>query len=134
MRFDRATRTRVLIDMELDVNPTGSTVEVYVDGTWHPADWQDTPVQLGDKWTQTARTTQFFGGYDVDNLNTVLLAAGRHATRTRVTLASGDLLAEDSTPIDVEGPITPPPPITPTPASGVSIAIDTDGTPYIAGA
>jgi hypothetical protein len=102
MRFDRATRTRVLVDMELDVNPTDSTIEIWVDGAWHAAEWQNMPVQLGDKWTQTARSTQFFGGYAVDNISTVLLAEGRHPTKTRVTLATGDVLAEDSTPIDVD--------------------------------
>jgi hypothetical protein len=87
MRFDRATRTRVLVDMELDVNPTDST---------------GTPVQLGDKWTQTARSTGFFAGPDATGTGATVLASGRHPTKTRVTLATGDVLAEDSTPIDVD--------------------------------
>jgi hypothetical protein len=136
MRFDRATRTRVLVDMELDVNPTGSTIELFVDGTWRPADWQATPVQLGDKWTQTARSSGFFAGPDATGTGATVLTPGRHPTKTRVTLATGDTLTADSTPIDVDGnttTVTPPPPA-PTPTGGVSIAIDTDGTPYIAGA
>jgi hypothetical protein len=101
-RFDRATRTRVLADMELDVNPTDSTIELFIDGTWRPADWQGTPVQLGDKWIQTARSTGFFAGPDATGTGATVLASGRHATKTRVTLATGDVLAEDSTPIDVD--------------------------------
>jgi hypothetical protein len=101
-RIDRATRTRVLADMTLDVNPTGSTIEINVDGTWRPADWQGTPVQLGDKWTQTARSTGFFAGPDATGTGATVLTSGRHATKTRVTLATGDVLAEDSTPIDVD--------------------------------
>ena len=102
MRFDRATRTRVYVDMELDVDPTGSTIELWVDGTWRPATWQGTAVQLGPKWTQTARTTGYFAGPDASPTGAAALTSGRHATKTRVTLASGDLLAEDSTPIDVD--------------------------------
>jgi hypothetical protein len=102
MRFDRATRTRVLVDMELDTDPTGSTIELWVDGTWLAAEWQATPVQLGDKWTQTARSTGFFAGPDATGTGATVLASGRHATKTRVTLATGDVLAEDSTPIDVD--------------------------------
>jgi hypothetical protein len=136
MRFDRATRTRVLADMELDTNPADSTIELFVDGTWHPADWTGTPVQLGDKWAQTARSTGFFAGPDATTTGATVLTSGRHPTKTRVTLATGDTLTADSTPIDVDGnttqPTPPPPP--PTPTGGVSIAIDTDGTPYIAGA
>jgi hypothetical protein len=138
MRFDRATRTRLLADMELDVNPTDSTIELFVDGDWHPADWTGLPVQLGDKWAQTARSTGFFAGPDATGTGATVLTPGRHATKTRVTLATGDTLTADSTPIDVDGnttTVTPPPPApTPTPTGGVSIAIDTDGTPYIAGA
>lgn len=103
MNLDRGTRTRLFVDMELDVDPTGSTVDVAVDGTWYPATWQGTAVQSGTKWRQTARTNGYFAGPDVASPNgAVVLTAQRHSTKTRVTTGTGDVLAEDSTPIDVD--------------------------------
>lgn len=103
MKFDAGTRTRLLVKMELDFDPTGSTVEVKVDSTWHPATWQDSPVQSGGKWTQTARTTDYFAGPEVANPAgaTVLgISPARHLTQTRVTSGS-DVIVADSTPLDV---------------------------------
>lgn len=102
MKFDAGTRTRLLVTMTLDFDPTGSTVEVKVDDTWHAATWQGTPTNTGGKWTQTARTTDYFAGPEVAAPGgaVVLAATPRHTTQTRVTSGT-DVIVADSTPIDV---------------------------------
>jgi hypothetical protein len=104
MKFDAGTRTRLLVKMELDFDPSGSTVEVKVDDTWYPATWLDSPVKSGTRWTQTARTTGYFAGPEVSSpAGAVVLAitpTSRHLTQTRVTSGS-DVIVADSTPLDV---------------------------------
>lgn len=101
MKFDAGTRTRLLVNMTVDFDPTGSTVDVKIDSTWYPADWQGTPVQSAGKWTQTARTTGYFAGPEVASPGgAVVLTATRHVTQTRVTSGT-DVIVADSTPIDV---------------------------------
>ena len=110
MKLNPASRARLLIDVTLDVDPTGSTVEVQVDGgSWSAATWQGSPVQRNvfangatvTRWTQTARTTGYFAGSDATAAGATVLAAGRHLTKTRVVVG-GDTLVNNSTPIDVE--------------------------------
>jgi hypothetical protein len=108
MRFDQGTRTRLLVDMTLDFDPAGSTVEVEVDGTWFAATWLGTatatPASAANprgKWTQTARTTGYFAGpLHEAPAGATVLAAGRHLTQTRVT-SGGDTIVSNSTPINV---------------------------------
>lgn len=100
MKFDAGTRTRLTARMTLDFDPTGSTVEVKVDGTWYPATWQGDPVQSGGKWTQTARTIGYFAGPEAELIEAVRLSGGRHLTQTRVT-SGADVIVADSSPIDV---------------------------------
>lgn len=100
MRFDAGTRTRLLVRMELDFDPTGSTVEVKVDDTWHAAAWLDSPVTSGGKWTQTARTTAYFAGPEAVASGATALAAARHLTQTRIT-SGADVIVADSSPLDV---------------------------------
>lgn len=100
MKFDAGTRTRLLVKMELDFDPTGTTVDVKVDDTWHTASWLDTPVQTGSKWTQTARTTDYFAGPEATAAGATVLTAARHLTQTRVTSGT-DVIVADSTPLDV---------------------------------
>lgn len=100
MRFNAATHTRLLADVTLDIDPTGSTVEVKVDDTWHPAEWLGSAEVAGTKWTQTARTTDYFAGPDAVASGAVVLAKARHVTKARVT-KGGDVLVTDATPIDV---------------------------------
>ena len=107
MKLNPSTRARLIADVLLDFDPTGSTVEVAVDGTWYPASWIGTAVKRAavvngatvDRWTQTARTTVFFAGPTATPAGAVVLAAGRRSTKVRVT--GTDTLVNDSTPIDV---------------------------------
>lgn len=107
MRLHPDTRTRLLIDCELDVDPTDATIEVEVDGTWHDAVWLFDPVKTTvrrgranvDVWTQTAQTVDYFAGPGATADGATVLAAGRHLTQTRVT--GEDVLVNGSTPIDV---------------------------------
>lgn len=101
MRLDDQTRTRLFVDAELDVDPTGSTIELSVDGTWHPCDWQGAPTQKAGKWTQTARTSGYFAGPAATADGATVLAVDRHLTQTRVSWPGGDSLVEPSSPIDV---------------------------------
>lgn len=100
MRFNAAKRTRLLVDVVCDIDPTGSTVEVKVDADWHAAEWQGSPVAAGKKWTQTARTVDYFAGPDATPAGATVLAIGRHETKARVT-KGGDVLVDESTPVDV---------------------------------
>lgn len=101
MRFDAETRTRISAKMVVAFDPTGSTVEVKVGSTWHPATWQGTPVVAGDTWTQTARTTGYFAGPShATPAGATVLTIGRHLTQTRVT-SGGDTIVSGSTPIEV---------------------------------
>ena len=100
MILNPATRTRILADLTVDIDPTGSTVELKVDGTWYPAEWQGASVLAAGKWKQTARTTGYFAGPDAVAAGATVLAVGRHLTKTRVTSGS-DILVAPSSPIDV---------------------------------
>jgi hypothetical protein len=100
MRFDNDTRTRLIADLTLSIDPATSTVEIQVDSTWYPATWQGTAVAASGKWTQTAQTTGYFAGPNAAASGAVVLTAGRHPTQTRIT-KGGDILVHPSTPIDV---------------------------------
>jgi hypothetical protein len=103
MRFDAGTRTRIIATIELDFDPTGSTVEVAINGTWYPATWQGTPVSSAGKWTQAARTTGYFAGPEVaagSVAGATVLAVGVHPTQTRVTSGS-DIIVADANDIGV---------------------------------
>ena len=101
MNLDDETRTRLFVDVTLDVDPTGSTVELGIDGTWYACDWQDSPAQSGGEWKQTARTSGYFAGPGATADGATVLTVSRHATQTRVTWPGGDTIVAASTPIDV---------------------------------
>ena len=101
MNLDDETRTRLLVDMTLDADPTGSTLELNIDGAWFPCDWQGAANQSGGKWTQTGRTSGYFLGPAATGTGTAL-TVGRHSTQTRVTWPGGDTIVAPSTPIDVK--------------------------------
>lgn len=100
MKFDAGTRTRLLVAMTLDFDPTGSEVEVKVDDTWHAATWLATPVSAAGKWKQTARTDNYFAGPEATPNGATQLTAARHHTQTRITTGA-DVIVSDSTPLDV---------------------------------
>lgn len=109
MKFETDTRTRILADMTLDYDPTSTTVEVKVDDDWYPATWQGSATsrtftkdgRTRTEWKQTAQTIGYFAGPDfVSPGAAVVLTAGRHVTKTRVT-AGQDSITHDSTAIDV---------------------------------
>lgn len=112
MKFNAATRTRLLVDVTLDVDPTGSTVSVQVDGTWYPATWLGTATQRSvqvngvavPRWQQTARTTGYFAGpAHATPAGATVLALGRHADlKTRVVVGGDDIVNRSQTAIDVE--------------------------------
>jgi hypothetical protein len=106
MILDASTRTQILVDMTLSFDPTGSTVELQVDGgAWHAATWQDTATTIGvgkdKRWMQSARTSDYFAGPLATAAGATVLTAGKHLTQTRVTLG-GQELANNSSPIYVE--------------------------------
>lgn len=101
MKMHTGTRTRITIDMVLDFDPTGSTLEYKVDATWHPCTWLGSPVQDGARWKQTAVTDDWFAGPGTDDGDDeVVLSLGRHFTQTRVT-AGGNEITGRSEPVDV---------------------------------
>lgn len=110
MKFNRSSHTRILDDLTLTFDPTGSTVELGIeraDGTvdWYSAAWLDTPVQGVDRtgqpfWEQTAQTTVYFAGPNGDPTSATVLTEGRHITQSRVTKGQ-DVIVCASSPIDV---------------------------------
>jgi hypothetical protein len=101
VKLNDETRTRLLVQMTLSQDPTGSTVELKVDSTWYACTWQGSPVQSAGGWTQTARTTAFFAGPLAIASGATVLTLGRHYTETRVSWPAGDTIADESSPIDV---------------------------------
>lgn len=104
MKLNDETRTRLLVEMTLSQDPAGSTVELKVDSTWYACAWQGSAVQSDGTWTQTARTSAFFAGPLAVASGATVLALGRHYTETRVSWPGGDMIAEKSSPIDVDSP------------------------------
>lgn len=101
LRFDSATRTRLLLPMYLDIDPTGSAVEVKVGSIWYPAEWIDSPLRKGNAWTQVARTLGYFAGPNVVSpAGATVFSLGPHTTKTRV-VKEADILAAESTVITV---------------------------------
>jgi hypothetical protein len=109
--FDNETRARLIVTVTTDFDPADATVEVEVDDTWWPATWTaeatatNVPARNGvpayTKWRRPALTAEYFRGPDAGGTGTVLSAdPPRHPTKTRVT-NGGDVIAYDSTPIDV---------------------------------
>lgn len=96
MKFNAATRTRLFVDVTCDIDPTGSAVDVKVDDGWHPAEWIGGPVVAAGKWTQTARTVDYFAGPDATPAGAAVLTFGRHETKARVTKGDDVLVAESS--------------------------------------
>jgi hypothetical protein len=109
MKLNADVRTRLLADMTLNFDPTGSTAEISVDGVWYEAAWIGSPTSSHGNWAQTMRTLTHFAGPDFDPtglpvVDTVTLTDTRHTTRTRVITADGDVLVRDSSPIDIYTP------------------------------
>jgi hypothetical protein len=95
MKFDAGTRTRIFVDVTLDFDPTGSTIELRVDSAWHAATWQGSAVVGTGSWTQTAQTVDYFVGPDVtDQSGATPVALGIHEQEVRVTKGQ-DILTRD---------------------------------------
>lgn len=101
MKFDAGNRTRILVDLVMDLDPTGSTVELRIDNTWYPATWLGSPVQATPvypatvgKWTQTARSNAYFAGPDANQSGATPVAAGRHPMEVRIT-SGQDVLTDN---------------------------------------
>lgn len=102
MNFDRASRAQLTLHVRTSFDPTGSEVELAVDGTWYPATWQGVPSRnpAGTEWTQSAVTVGYFAG-PAGGGGATTLTPGRHTTRTRVTTGTQVIVA-DSSVIDVD--------------------------------
>lgn len=109
MKFNRRSHTRILDDLTISFDPTGSTVELGIraaDGTvdWYDAEWLEDPVQVSEDppiWSQTAQTVGYFAGPDSDAPGeAVTLTAGRHYTHSRVS-SGQDVIVGASSAIDV---------------------------------
>lgn len=102
MKLNDDTRTRLLVDVVLDVDPAGATLELKIDDTWYPCDWQGAATESGGKWSRAGRTSGYFAGPTVPPDGAVVLDGPRHLTETRVAWVGGDTIVERSTPIDVD--------------------------------
>lgn len=112
LSFDNETRTRILADVKVTIDPAASTVELKVDSTWYTATWQGSAVHTAARlasdgkvitpeyWVQTAQTTGYFAGPDVTASGATVLAVGRHTTEARVT-SGQDIIVGVATPIVV---------------------------------
>jgi hypothetical protein len=95
MRLDEDAKEYLWWDAELTFDPTGSTVEIEVDGTRYAMAWQGSPVVVtaGKKWTQTARTTTKFAGSTVTpGAGVVVLTPGTHTLKPVTTPTDGQVV------------------------------------------
>lgn len=100
MNFDDESRTRILVDVKLDNDPTGQAIDYKVDGTWYACTWLGSPILVDGKWYQTARTVKWFcGPAATSQAGDVVLTLGRHYTETR--LNGDDTIVAASSPIDI---------------------------------
>ena len=101
MKINPGSRVKLTLTTEATFDPTGSTIELSVDGVWHPATWLGTPTATGSKWTQSAETTEWFAGPVATANGAVVLATGRRSTEGRLT-NGGQVIAFATDPIDVQ--------------------------------
>lgn len=100
MKINPGSRVKATLTTTTTFDPRGSTVELAIDGTWHPATWQGDPTVTGGKWTQSAVTTEWLAGTAAATTGDVTLTPGRHVTRGRLT-NGGQVVVFDTAPIDV---------------------------------
>ena len=101
MKLDDESRARLNVTVTTDFDPANSSIEVAVDGTWHAATWLETATYTPPgKWTRRAQTTDYFAGPAATANGAAVLAAGSHATQTRVT-SGGVVIVAASSRIDV---------------------------------
>lgn len=102
MNLSDEARARIIVEVSTDADPTGSTVEVKVDGTWYAAAWLLTPTSSNGVYVQRARTTGYFAGPSYPTPGgAVVLALGRHPVEVRVTWPSADAVADFAGHVDV---------------------------------
>lgn len=101
MKLDAGSRTRILVDVSVEIDPEGTDVELRVDDDWYPATWLGDAVHTAatsnsrEKWTQTARTDGYFAGPDADDDGAVVLDSdASHPLEVRVTSGS-DILTKN---------------------------------------
>lgn len=93
MNLDQDAQVYLWWDADLTVTPAGSTVTFELDGVSKPMTWQGSPVAVGTRWTQTARSTDKIAGSTVTpaaGLN--VLTAGYHTVKPIVVLADGQVV------------------------------------------
>lgn len=93
MNLDNDAQVYLWWDADLTANPTGSTVVYELDGVSKGMTWQGSPVQVGSRWTQTARSVDKVAGSSVTpaaGLN--VLTSGSHTVKPIVTLSDGQVV------------------------------------------
>lgn len=89
MIIDDDAKVFIYWDATLTFDPTTSTVELDISGTRYAMTWQGSPVVVGNKWLQTAKTTQLFRGSSANNTNSpVALTPGTYLGEPIVTIGS----------------------------------------------
>lgn len=95
MKLNDESRTRITVEMQTSLDPTGTTVELKVDSTWFACSWEGSPVLANGVYTQKARTTGYFAGpAHAAPAGATVLTLGDHATETRVTWSGGDQIVQ----------------------------------------
>jgi hypothetical protein len=103
VKFNRATSTKLLVDMTMDVDPTGAELELWVGDAWHPCEWISATTQVGTKYRRTARTTRHFRGMtaEANESGSYTLNRRLYQTKTRLTTAGGDEIVAPSEVIEL---------------------------------
>lgn len=93
MNLDNDAQVYLWWDADLTSTPAGSTVTFELDGTSKPMTWQGSPVQVGTRWTQTARSTDKLAGSTVTaGAGLVVLTSGKHTVKPLVVLSDGQVV------------------------------------------
>lgn len=103
MTLDDDARVYLTGSLTVSVDPTGSTVELEVDGSRYPMAWVGSPVASSGRWVQDAKTTYRFCGSNATAVGSdVKLTAGTHAAQILVTLTDGQVVPGSNQRIEVQ--------------------------------
>lgn len=104
MILNNDSRARIKVTVTTSIDPTDATLELKIDDTWYPCDWDGDATEGGEKWTRVAHTTGYFAGPAAVADGAVVLSDDpyRHFAETRVSWPGGDTIVNTAGTVDVK--------------------------------
>jgi hypothetical protein len=95
MRLSTASRAYLLLDVEIDADPSAAAIELFIGGEWPPMSWVGPAVALEPgAWTRTAKLQ--VAGPDAEPAEAVVLAKSTHKTAWRLTGVGSEVTARSA--------------------------------------